>query len=362
MVPQALPDALPELPGLQITTGGLRPYLQAGDRRWRLLVYPRPPDDSALARAVRSLEEEAKLAGDGVIPLVASATLPERLRRELERRGISYVDGGGVLHVVAPGVILHIDQLGARPHKKATGKSLGATTVRAVQVLLDADTRPWYVAELAAEANISLGQAHNLWELLQRAGLAATQGSGRGTRRVIRDRRLLLNWLAAQRAARRVHEQMTCALYAPGLAQLCAKATRALDVAGISHAWTAAAAAALQDAGPSTVPRAVLRVAPDYQLADVLKELGAEHTDRGANLVLWRDVGQVGTHGSFRLNEARRPTEGATSDTKDPGNTPNRFQAPDVPLAPPVRVYLDLLGDRRGEDTAAHYREAVLGY
>jgi hypothetical protein len=121
------------------------------------------------------------------------------------------------------------------------------------------------------------------------------------------------------------------------LARLCAKVTDSLDRTGAPHAWTAAAAAALQGAGPTAVPQAVLRVDPQYALVDLMTTIGAQPADRGANLVLWRDVGRVGVHGSVRLQAG-------------------------PPVAPPVRVYLDLLGGRRGEDAAAHYRELVLGY
>jgi len=62
--------------------------------------------------------------------------------------------------------------------------------------------------------------------------------------------------------------------------------------------------------------------------------LGAEVTERGANLALWSDTGLVGTVGRQRHD--------------------------DVWLAPGTRIYLDLLGDRRGEDAAAHFREVVL--
>jgi hypothetical protein len=33
-----------------------------------------------------------------------------------------------------------------------------------------------------------------------------------------------------------------------------------------------------------------------------------------------------------------------------------------VRVAPIVRVYLDALGEKRGEDVANHFREVVLGY
>jgi hypothetical protein len=212
--------------------------------------------------------------------------------------------------------------------------------VRAVQALLAAPQAAWSVTALASAGDLSVGQAHKVLILLEREGLVTVTGSGPQTHRTVRTLRLLLDWLAAQRAARRVREQLACAVYANTLPRLCAKVTQALDGGGIPHAWTAAAAAALQDVGPTAVPRAIVRVAPDQELPRVAKLVGATPTDRGANLLLWQDMGRVGIHGA-----QRRPAAGS-----------------EVPLAAPVRVYLDLLNERRGEDLAAQYREALLGY
>lgn len=337
--PATIVDAAPHIPGLRLTSGGGHAELRADGRRWRLLVRRAWPDAAQTKRSAAELAQDAQVAGDMVIALVADLTLPHAIRKALEDQGISYVDGTGALHIVAPGVLVHVQQ---PEHRRTTwaAHGLGAATVRTVQVLLEEPAREWTVSGLAGAADLSLGQTHNLWTLLQREGLAVTRRTGRETRRAVRDPRLLLEWLAAQRPARRVHEQLGCALYANTLARLCAKATQALDASAVPHAWTGAAAAALQQAGPTAVPQATVRVDPDRPLREVAQALGAEPTDRGANLVLYRDVGRLGIHSGHRHS-----TGGA-----------------EVPLAPPVRVYLDLLGERRGEDAAAHYREAIIGY
>ncbi|MHB1910753.1 MAG: hypothetical protein ACYCTI_01705 [Acidimicrobiales bacterium] len=80
----------------------------------------------------------------------------------------------------------------------------------------------------------------------------------------------------------------------------------------------------------------MVRVPAKPGLLEAAQMLGAEPVDSGANLLLIADVGEVGTRGATR-------------------NGP-------VMVAPAVRVYLDMLGEPRGEDAAALFREAVIGY
>ncbi len=194
--------------------------------------------------------------------------------------------------------------------------------------------RNWPVAALAKEAQVSAGEAHKLLRILQAADIVEAQGAGPRKRRRVRDLDPLLDWLAAQSRGRRVSAQLVCSLYARTPPDLATKASRALDKAGMAHAFTGGLAASLLGAGPTAVPRAALRVDPDVSLEDAALALGADVTERGANLVLWSDTGRVGTHG-------RVEHQGAW-------------------LASPVRVYLDLLGERRGADAAAHFRDVVL--
>jgi hypothetical protein len=179
-VPQAIADAIPELPGLQVRADGRRPVLRVGGDHWPLLVHPRPHMGVAVERVVRLLQEEAHQLGGGALPLVADTLLPDHLRRALEQREISYLDGSGTLHLVAPGVIVHVEQRDLPRQKRARSSgSLGAVSVRAVQTLLARSGEAWTVSALAEAANFSLGQAHNVFELLQREGLVVVLGNGR---------------------------------------------------------------------------------------------------------------------------------------------------------------------------------------
>lgn len=223
-------------------------------------------------------------------------------------------------------------QRAAAPRQAPVG--LGSVGIRTVQVLLTLPDRPWTIAQLAEAAAVSIGQAHRVAGLLHAADLLETQGAGPRKRRRARDRAALLDWLARQPTARRIYAQRACSLYARSPRELASRVTDRLEASGITHAFSSALAAALLGAGPTAVPRAILRIDPEVPLDAALGVLGAAATDRGANLVLRADTGRVGVHGRAHL-------EGAW-------------------LAPKVRIYLDLLGERRGEDMAAQFRELVL--
>jgi hypothetical protein len=79
-----------------------------------------------------------------------------------------------------------------------------------------------------------------------------------------------------------------------------------------------------------------VRISPHFTLEDAATALEAEKTERGPNVRLIRDTGMLG---SARTVERDR-----------------------VRIAPFVRVYLDALDERRGEDIAQNFRERVLGY
>lgn len=84
------------------------------------------------------------------------------------------------------------------------------------------------------------------------------------------------------------------------------------------------------------MPLTAVRISPGVDLLDAVLAIGAEATDRGANVRLIRDIGALG---SLLTNEVNG-----------------------VCLAPKVRIYLDLKADRRGEDLAEQFRETQLGF
>lgn len=334
--PAAALDTLRQVPGLAVRRAAT-PYVRHGEHRWLIRLLPRPLDDGTdPAALVARLQREWHADQPGVLPMIVAASLPRPLRSALAEVGLSYVDGQGDVHLVAPGLLVHVDrqplQRAAPPQQGPIG--LGSVGIRTVQALLTLPDRPWTIAELAESAAVSVGQAHRVAALLDAADLLETQGAGPRKRRRVRDRAALLDWLARQPTARRVYAQRTCSLYARGPRELASRATDRLETAGIAHAFSGALAATLHGAGPTAVPRAILRIDPEVPLDAALGVLGAEVTERGANLVLRTDTGRVGVHG-------REHHQGAW-------------------LAPKVRIYLDLLGERRGEDMAAQFRELVL--
>ncbi|NVJ17451.1 helix-turn-helix domain-containing protein [Myxococcus sp. AM010] len=269
-----------------------------------------------------------------MVTVVVAAFLSSGLREALEREGFSYLDARGHLHLLSPGGVIHLE--GAeRSSKKAETGQLGVHGVRVVQVLL-AQEAAVSVSELAKQANASVGQAHRVLTLLEKQGLVRSSGRGPQKRRDVRERTLLLDWLEQQPPATRREPSLDVALYARRPEELWLKTSTKLSTAGVGHALTGAAAAGLYGVGPTSVPISLIRISPEVSLAQAAALMGAEVTERGANLALLKDTGGVGCWGA-------KEKDG-------------------IQVAPAVRVYLDARSARRGEDIARQFREVALGY
>jgi hypothetical protein len=331
--PPSVAAGLSRVPGVRVRQTKGSSYVRHDHLRVPLRLLPKPLVDRA--DTDQNLGDSLSTAArrdDDAVPLVAASFLSKTLRMALEAKSISYADGRGNIHLVAPGIFVHVD--GRATQQSTQDNRLGPVGVRAVQALIDRQGREWSVADLAASAQVSAGEAHKVMQILESRELITTEGIGPRKRRRVRDRGALLDWLAAQPASRRVGETLSCALYARTPRDLGTRASHALDAAGIDHAFTSSLAATLLEAGPTAVPRATLRISPKVTLEAAAQALGAEITERGANLIVWSDRGLVGTVGRQRHEN--------------------------VWLAPETRIYLDLLGDIRGEDAAAHFRDLVL--
>jgi len=280
----------------------------------------------------------ASLAGDERLGFVVGGRLPGHVRRELELAGCAYADGAGAVHIDIPGLLLHIEP----PPNRAGSTTLspagiGVVGVRVVQVMLAEPDRAWTVTDLAEEAVSSTGQAHKMLVRLESEGLITAEGRGPGRRRRVANAPDLLEWLAAVPTARRIRERLAAFLYSPDPDGLVTRVSAYALNTSLAYAVTGAAGAAVLGARVTTAaPLVMVRIDPRLDLHSAAKRLHAEPVDGGANLVLVRDLGQLGVHGSIH-------------------NGP-------VSIAPPVRVYLDMLGEPRGDDAAALFREAVLGW
>lgn len=287
---------------------------------------PSPLGDAGLAEFVARLEGEPG-------SVVVASLVPKRVRGLLEERDVGYLDSRGNLHVVSPAGVIHAE--GVPGARSAPAAGLGVHGVRAIQALL-LDTDPVSVSALATKVSLSLAQTHAVLELLERHGLVRSTGKGPSRRRMVVDRTALLDWLETQPVAQRRDERLDVTVYARRPEDVWTRVDGELGRAGIRHALTGSAAAALLGSGPTNVITSAVRIDPEVRLETAAAELGATSTDRGANLRLIRDTGRVGTG----LTEVRD----------------------NITVAPLVRIYLDAHGEPRGEDVASHFREAILGF
>lgn len=303
------------------------PRIRSGKRTWKI----------HLLESLELLEHPGK-RDSAHVTLAASAFLSSANRRDLERQGFSYLDSHGHCHIVGPDLLIHIDEPSKRPTGERTegAPGLGVDGVRAVEALFEKLDHEWSVTEFGQVAKISAGHAHRVLMMLEKQGLILPSGTGPRKRRRVRSPSELLDWLAGEKASVRRNPKKEIYLYSRNPAELWATASRLLGEAKIDHCLTGVAAAALYDAGPTTVAKSVFRIDPDESLDRVAGILGAEQTSRGANLVLMSDVGRVGIFAEETKNG--------------------------VVVAPKVRIYLDSLADRRGDDIARIFRETALGY
>lgn len=274
--------------------------------------------------------------GVGDTLVVISPLLKQSVRQYLEERNTCYLDSKGHLHLVAPGVLVHLDGNSARAVKKKEGKGrIGVHGVRTVQVLLEQKDLI-SVSQLAEQAWVSLGQAHKVLTQLEHLGLVRAFGSGPAKRRAVRERTALLDWLEQQPSATRWEPSLNLAFYARRPEELWSRVSTKLNQANIAHALTGSAAASLYGVGPTSVPYSLVRISPKVRLEQAAEQLGAEITDRGANLTLLQDTGMVGSWHAVMKDG--------------------------IQVAPTARIYLDVRSERRGEDIAQQLREVVLGY
>lgn len=332
-VPDRTHDILAALPGLTVRPGRKKTTLRTHERSRPVVLI----SGGLMPTAKATASLLATLAGDK-LGFVVAERLPQHVRTELEAAGCAYADGTGAAHIDVPGLYLHVE---GRPRRRQfttpAPAGIGVVAVRTIQALLAEPARKWSIPDLASAAACSTGEAHRVLTRLQTEGLVTAQGRTRTLRRTVAKPGDLLDWLATVPSARRIRERQYAYIYATDPAKL----TTTISVRGfhgkLEYAFTGNAAAHIYGAKVTTaVPMTMLRIDPAVHLADACSILQAEPVDSGPNIILVRDLGEVGIHG-------------------------RQFNGP-APLAPAVRVWLDMLDEPRGEDAAALFREAAIGW
>jgi hypothetical protein len=330
---------LRELPGVREVVAlpaGARADLEVtfrGHRRPALVEVKRHVD-AAVAHAIIADAAAARPSPY----IVVAGTTTAGARDLLAARGIGYTDVAGNASIELPGLIIRTGSFSASavvvaPRPPATRLAGKAGLV--AQALLLERGRAWKLGDLAEEAGVSSGLVHRVLTRLETVALVMAEGRGPAkVRRLVAPAALLDLWAEedAEPNARRTTGYL---LGTPG-SPLAAIASARLDAAGIDHAVTGVAAAALAVPVLTSVAITQLRVTAALTAGDVLRVLDARPAEEGFNLQLVQGDDDL----ELRF---RRRTAG-------------------VWMAAATRVYLDALRDpRRGREQAEAFREAVLG-
>jgi hypothetical protein len=277
----------------------------------------------------------------GAIGLVIGNVIPLNERSALQKAGLSWWDLRGSMHLQLSDKLVHIE----RPPSKymptvAKGRKLGPVGTRAVQrMLLGDDKREWSVSELADESGVSIGQAHSVVTLMEDNGLLQTIGKGAHKRRLLVDRDACLNWLLAQELEKRPPLGAWTYIYGRNEIDRARKFHELASERFVKYAFTSALAARVLGA-PVTTGSVVTYVRVKAASPEQARRaLGLEYLDageagRGANFVLWADMGEVGTHDASLVNN--------------------------LWVAPSVRVWLDLMRQGNRERDGAQLLKELL--
>lgn len=215
----------------------------------------------------------------GSIPLVISRYLSPSVRKELERRDISYVDATGNVRIAAARPALFLNDRGAerdpwRPPGRPRGTLNGPPAARVVRAL--ADFRPPQTArELVARSGASTGAVYRVLDFLD--GEALLTRGPRGTIDTVRWRPLLEAWSRDYSFQR--DSEVASFLIPRGLPDLLSRLTELDDGA---YAVTGSLAA------QQWAPYAPARLAMLYTLdtAALVERLDLRAVDGGANVLV----------------------------------------------------------------------------
>ncbi|MEK7764992.1 MAG: type IV toxin-antitoxin system AbiEi family antitoxin, partial [bacterium] len=143
---------------------------------------------------ILSQMEKAARKFPGAHPVLAADHLSEGARRELQERGIGFVDGAGNVRIKFGTVLIDRQILPpvARPRvQRPLDRLVSRKYARVLRVLLEHHDRPWGVRELSQEAGISFRHA---WVALDRLAEEGWVEKKRGQNRLAAPGTLLDFW------------------------------------------------------------------------------------------------------------------------------------------------------------------------
>jgi len=310
--------------------------LRAGNEPWVLLGEAR---SSGQPRHLRQAALEAKEAAAGfrarskrlgVYPVVAAPFISEASAEICHELGVGYVDLAGNCRLAFGSVYIE-RRTPANPFSTKRGqRSLFAPkTARVLKVLLAEPRKAWKVVELAAKAQVSVGQVSSVRRLLQDRewGEPAEQGFA-----LTQPEALLQAWRSAYRPSMTSAPAYTL-LHGEALDRAVKEALR--DAGKGEHALLASFSAARTMAPFARVATLFLLV--DGEGEPIVRErLSLQGASKGENVVLLRP--------------------------QDDGLLLDRVEmSPGLWATSPVQTYLDLTaGGERGTEAAEHLLREVI--
>jgi hypothetical protein len=158
-----LRQVLETVPGLELVAlrqePGSKSRLEAtaevklGRNRLRLAIIWKSKLDP---RYLDGIQEDLHGRVGGGLLLLGASYIPPSVRRELERRGIGWIDSFGNLYINSGGCLIHIERplpRGKAPHDKRF--AFGSTASRVTQALLEQPERAFRLEELRLAALIT---------------------------------------------------------------------------------------------------------------------------------------------------------------------------------------------------------------
>lgn len=358
VVPRAVPGwilrRLRSLPGISARAhdGELTLELNnSGGIRYKLAVIA-----SVGTRDIDELAGQGSRRRSGVRRvLLASNQLSPQARQRLADAGVSWVERHtGVCHLVGPRLLLHVErgptEVSASRSPRTGGRArpvrlVARSGVVVETILLRYRDRPIGVSDLAREAGTSPGLVSRILQRLEAEGALSAEGKGPRRRRFVAHAGELLDLWAREDPP---VPDSTASLYAwaPSAERLYASLSE-LSNHGLAWAVTGTAAANLYAPTLTILPEVELWVGADIPAGQIAAALGAEHVDRGANVLIRQREGNPALHHVGHLSEA-----GMAADA--------RWGA--LRLVSPARAYVESLhGPGRGPEVAQRLRDK-LGY
>jgi len=296
-------------------------------------VFPRDVH-GAIFHLVRSQRHIA--TGDQeVLLLLAAESVSAGARELLTNEGIGFFDLGGSLFLPSKAAFVLIDRSPPKKTSHTVGSVFEGQKAHVLQVALQRGDAPLGVKDLAEQARVAPSTVSTTLAELERRDWAESFGSGpHKVRHIINPSGLLDSW----RDHIRKRKPPRIARYYVPVGDI-TELGRQLDVACQLHearyAVTGELAAQIYTPYLSSVSQLRCRIEPGSAQTAVLRGLDARQVSEGWN---------------FGLIETQ---------TADDIETGERIAG--LQLAPPLRIYLDLLqGTGRSQDMADHFRHERL--